>query len=105
MRIRSKQRRRSGTAIVEMALVGPVCLLFILGCMDMSTGIWAYDNLAEAVREGGRYATIHGAKYQVWYNGPPPPPSGTPKPTGPAANNTDIDAIVRSYSFVTSANL
>ena len=52
---KSRQRRR-GSAMVEFVLVGiPVISIF-----ELSRGMWTYHTMAYAVREGVRYAAVHG---------------------------------------------
>jgi Flp pilus assembly protein TadG len=83
-----------------MALVGPIALIVIIGIVDIGLAIWSYNNISEAVREGARYAQIHGAKYATWYAGPPTPSAGTPPASGPTANDANVEKVVRSYAFV-----
>ncbi len=47
--------------MVELALVVPVVLLFTLGIVDFGRGIFTYAVLADAAREGARYAIVHGS--------------------------------------------
>lgn len=54
------RNQRGGTA-VEFAIVVVVFLLLTLGLMDFARGIWAYNSLCHAVREGVRYAIVHGS--------------------------------------------
>ena len=52
--------KQGGAAMVEFALVIPIFFLLIFGIIDVGIGVWSYNNLAEAVREGGRYAMVRG---------------------------------------------
>src|ERR1700687_2538688 len=101
----TQRRRRSAATLVEFALVGPVALIILLGILDVGLAVWSYNNVAEAVREGGRYAQIHGSKYATWYAGPPAPPTGAPAASGPTANDANVENVVRGYSFVSQSNL
>ena len=58
---KASSRRRRGQATVEFALTIPVVLLLILGLVDLGRLMWAYESLAHAVREGTRYAIVHGS--------------------------------------------
>lgn len=89
--------RRSGTTVVEMAVVGPLALFLIVGIMDIGLAIFAYNDIAAAAREGGRYAQVHGARYAA--NAGPPPASG------PAANDPYVERVVRGQAFVNQARL
>ncbi len=59
--------RRRGQALVEFTFVG-IPLIFILVCVfEMSRGMWLYHTLAFAVKDGVRYASVHG--YDCTNNG------------------------------------
>ncbi len=51
-----------GMSVVELAIVVLLFLLLILGLMDVGRGVWAYNTLSHAAREGARYAIVHGSK-------------------------------------------
>lgn len=46
----------SGTASVEFALVLPLLLILLFGGMEAGHFVWTQHKLAEAVRDGARYA-------------------------------------------------
>lgn len=98
-------KQRFGTTVIEVALVAPVALILIIGILDIGLAVWSYNNISEAVREGGRYAQIHGSQYATWYAGPPSPPAGTPPASGPVANDPNVEKAVRKYAFVNQAKL
>lgn len=54
-------REQRGQALVEFSLVGIVFLLLVLGTIDMARAVWNYNTLAQATREGTRYAIVHGS--------------------------------------------
>jgi Flp pilus assembly protein TadG len=101
----NRGKPRYGTHTIEMAFVAPVALFLIVGIMDVGLAIASYNNIAEASREGGRYAQIHGSKYAVWYAGLSSPGAGTPPASGPTANDANVDKAVRSYANVDPAKL
>lgn len=45
---------------MELALVLPVFLLLVFGIIDLGMVIWANDTIANAAREGARYASVTG---------------------------------------------
>jgi hypothetical protein len=45
--------------LVEFALVTPLLILVLVGCFDFSRALNAYVTLANASREGARYAAVH----------------------------------------------
>jgi len=56
-RVTSHQR---GSTLVEFSLILPLLLLFTFGVVDFGRGIWIYNTLAQAAREGTRYAIVRG---------------------------------------------
>jgi Flp pilus assembly protein TadG len=57
---RSNRDRSRGQNLVEFALVIPLFLLMLFGMIDIGRVIWANDALANAAREGARYASVNG---------------------------------------------
>jgi len=62
MRFRSPRRR--GAAIVEFAVIGPVFLFLVIALIVGGIGIFRYQEVASLAREGARYASVRGTKYQ-----------------------------------------
>ncbi len=58
------RHRSRGQALVEIALVLPLFLLFLLGVVDFGRGIYTYAVISNGAREGARYAIVHGALSQ-----------------------------------------
>ena len=56
---RAVSRRERGQAMVEFALVLPIFLLVLLGVFDFGRAIYAYNDVANAAREGARTAIIY----------------------------------------------
>lgn len=78
-------RQKSGQSAVEFALVLPVLVVVILGIFDFARAVWHYNTLAEAAREGTRFAMVHGAD--------------SPRPVGPAANDPQVRDVVQRFAF------
>lgn len=55
--IRGRQR---GSVVIEFALTLMPALMLTLGMTDFGRGIWTYNTLSYAAREGARYAVVHG---------------------------------------------
>jgi hypothetical protein len=53
-----------GQELVEYALVLPILLLLILGIVDFSLTIFAYNSIANAAREGARRGVVPSANEQ-----------------------------------------
>ena len=85
---------RSGTSVVECAVVYPSVMLFVLGLLIGAAGIMRYEEVASLARRAARYACVHGTQYA--------------KDTGnPAATPTDIfnNAIVPYIAGLNVNNL
>ena len=50
-----------GQALVETSLALIVFIIMIFGTIDVGRAVWNYNTLAQATREGTRYAIVHGA--------------------------------------------
>lgn len=53
------RRRDRGQALVEVALVAPLFFLMFFGIIDLARVIWANDVVANAAREGARFASVN----------------------------------------------
>lgn len=60
MRLRSGKHLPAGRgqALVELAIVLPVLLVIMLGVVDFGRLVFAYDEVSNAAREGGRTAIV-----------------------------------------------
>ena len=70
-------RRTRGQAQVEFALVVVLLMVLILSMVELITLIHTYNVLADAAKEGLRYAVVHG--------------TGNSTPSGPSCPCADID--------------
>ena len=61
--LRRPSRRRAAT-LVECAMVCPVLFLFVFGLIIGGLGVFRYQEVASLAREGARYASVRGAKYE-----------------------------------------
>jgi Flp pilus assembly protein TadG len=59
------RRLQQGGTLVELALILPLFFLMVFGALDFGRGIWAYNTIAYASREGVRYAVVRGSKSQT----------------------------------------
>lgn len=79
-------RRNSGQrgqALVELALVLPVFTMLLVGIIVLGTGIFYQQQVANAAREGARYAAIHSATAQCTTSSSLDPRSGAAAPYVP----------------------
>ncbi len=51
---------RRGNTIVEFTLVGIPIIFAIISIFEMSRGMWLYHTIATSLREGVRFAVVHG---------------------------------------------
>jgi len=79
-----------GQALVETALVLPLVLILLVGIFDLGRAAFLSGTLNHAVREGTRYAIVHGALSTQ--------PSGPGSPTYvPPDNDTAVTAAVERH--------
>lgn len=58
-RRRRSRRRSGGQALLEFALVFPLIMLLFMGIVDLGRGIFAYNEISNAAREGTRTAIVN----------------------------------------------
>lgn len=92
MRLKYLIKSEIGQTVTEYALVTPLLILLFLGVFDLGRAFFNYNTLAEAAREGARYATVHGATSQM------PVGPGSPTFTAPD-RDTAVEAVVQRFSF------
>src|SRR6478672_13318474 len=91
------RRHRRGQAMVEFALVAPIFFLMLFAIIEGGRFIFYYQTLNNAVREGARYAIVHGSN-SFCPSGPMPP--GTPVPGGCYdAPGNNVTQQVQSTAF------
>jgi hypothetical protein len=91
---RKRQSNERGSTLVEFSLTGSIFLLALFGVLDFGRMLWAHNALADAARQGARYAVSTSAtsaaaiKNKVIYGNP----AGglTPIVPGLTANNIQI---------------
>jgi len=81
-----KREPRRGAAAMEFAVIGSVTFFLIFALIVGALGVFRYQEVAHLAREGARYASTHGGKYQM---------DGIPAQTGVAAVSSSAD--LRSY--------
>jgi hypothetical protein len=55
----SHRQARVGQSLVEFALVLPLILLVLMGVFDLGRGIFAFNEVSNAAREGGRTGIVN----------------------------------------------
>ena len=51
---------RRGAALAETAIVLPLVLTLSLGMLDLAIGVFRYNTVSQAARQGARKAIVHG---------------------------------------------
>ena len=59
----SRTQRRTGTVLVESAMVYPVLFLVVLGIMILGISVFRHQQVSHMAREAARYAVVKGARY------------------------------------------
>ena len=57
----SRRRSQRGSTLVESALCLSAFLLIMFGVMEFSMAVYAYNSVADAARDGARWASVRGA--------------------------------------------
>ena len=89
-RQRGARRDEGGQALAEFAMISVVFFMLIFGMIDVGRAVWHYNTLAQATREGTRYAIVHGAD--------------SADPSGPGSsyytppnNDTQVSQVVENH--------
>jgi Flp pilus assembly protein TadG len=54
------RNRRRGSSTLEFTLVGIPIIFVLISTFEMARGMWNYHTIAYAVKEGTRFASVHG---------------------------------------------
>lgn len=54
------KRKEGGQSLIEFTLVGIPLIFVLISIFEISRGMWIYTTLDHAVKEGVRYAIVHG---------------------------------------------
>lgn len=57
------QHLRRGTTVVEMAFIGPVVFLLLIGLIVMVLGTFRFNQVTALAHEGARWASVRGATF------------------------------------------
>lgn len=58
--MRLPRNRERGDALIEFTLAGIPLIFLLLSTFEMARGMWIYHTLTFAVKEGTRFAIVHG---------------------------------------------
>ena len=100
-----RNRSQRGNAMIEMTLVG-IPLMFMLVCIfEISRAMWTYNTMAHAVKEGVRFAVVHG---ETCVSNPPSITNSCSKTVADVANRIKytgigIDGTITTVLFTSDA--
>ena len=83
--------RERGQALVEFSLIFIAFFLLVMGAVDVGRAVWNYNTLAQATREGTRYAIVHGAN--------------SSDPSGPGNDDAIVDIVETAGSGLADSAL
>jgi Flp pilus assembly protein TadG len=99
--------RQGGQAIVEFALTLTLLMLLMFAILELSIFIYTYSVLANAAKEGVRYAIVHGANNGS-PSGPPTGSASSPPCTASSSNVTNVVNQTKNFagfSMLRAANV
>ena len=97
MRVPSRKRSSRGQATVEFALTIVFVMVIILGAIEMIMLIYTYNVLADAAKEGVRYAIVHG----TGVGGPNCSGPGDAGVTCTDSSGSNVQSAVTAYAAMT----
>src|SRR5262245_4593198 len=63
--MRLRRHHRSGTTVVESAVVYPLTFLLVIGLVVAGLGVFRYQEVSSLARRAARYAAVHGKQYAL----------------------------------------
>ncbi len=82
---------RRGQAMVEFTFVGIAVMFVLISVFEISRGMWMYHTLAYAVKEGVRYAIVHGQNCDPTFGG-----NSCQVKMGPATTAGTVASVIRN---------
>ena len=89
MRMRAMDRWREdrGSSLIEFCLISVILVIVLLGVVEMGRMVLVYTTIANAAREGARYAIVHGKDQTVSPSGP-----------GDPCTCPDVQTVVKNFA-------
>src|SRR6266566_1317511 len=94
-RLVAPRRRENGQALVEFALTIMFIFLLFVGMLEIIFLMYAYNTLADAAKEGVRYAIVHGTGNTSCSG--PGLPAATPPITCSGSPYPLVQAVVTNF--------
>jgi Flp pilus assembly protein TadG len=95
--LQTVRRRQGGQAIVEFALTLTLLMLLMFAILELSIFIYTYSVLANAAKEGVRYAIVHGVNSGS-ASGPSSSAASSPPCTASSSNVTNVVNQTKSFA-------
>ena len=89
------RRKRLGQTLVEFTFVGIPIIFVLISVFEMSRGMWMYHTLAYSVKQGVRFAIVHGASTSDPMSGDA---SSTPWPACTTPATGSLLSTVQTYA-------
>lgn len=86
----ARRRRRSGQSLVEFSLTALMTSLVMLFVLEIGRMLLVYAVIADAAREGVRYAIVHGSSRATG--------SAQNDASGPSSNPTQVVTVVDNFA-------
>lgn len=84
------RRRRSGHSLVEFSLTAFLTAVTMLFVLEIGRMVLVYTAIADAAREGVRYAIVHGSSRTAG--------SGQTNASGPSSNPAQVISVIDSFA-------
>ena len=91
MRLMNCWRENRGSSLVEFALISFMFVIVLAGVVEMGRMVLVYNTIANAAREGTRYAIVHGGDRTG------PGATGFNAASGPG-NVTNVQTVVKNFA-------
>ena len=83
--------KRRGQSLIEFTFVGIPVMFVLISIFEISRGMWVYHTLTYAVKEGVRYAIVHGQNCDPAFGG-----NSCQVKMGPATTAGTIATVIRN---------
>ena len=92
--------RRRGTTTIEFAITCPIVFFLVFATIVGGLGVFRYQQVAAAAREGARWASVHGADWADETNNPAATPADIfTKAILPASMTLDPSQLTYSVTW------
>ena len=85
-----RKRRRSGQSLVEFSLTALMTSITMLFVLEVGRMLLVYTAIADAAREGVRYAIVHGSSRATG--------SGQNNASGPSSNPAQVVTVIDNFA-------